>query len=167
MAKLKDNLNKTEVIELCSRERMNTKWRFYKWKSLTVFCCFTQTGTYGLPARGYSQTFAQNHTTNCFTFEDNTRKPYKSTRSFFLFLLSVCMQIKAWKKTPDTFNLFINRMGGLNAGHSQRIQMNDIAFVEDLLILNILLNNKFFVHETLSENLLDEVCRNTKILCDY
>ena len=31
LAKLKDFLNKTDVIESCSREeRMNTKWRFYK-----------------------------------------------------------------------------------------------------------------------------------------
>ena len=28
LAKLKDFLNKTDVIESCSRERMNTKWRF-------------------------------------------------------------------------------------------------------------------------------------------
>ena len=30
LAKLKVFLNKTDVIESCSRERMNTKWRFYK-----------------------------------------------------------------------------------------------------------------------------------------
>ena len=28
LAKLKDFVNKTDVIESCSRERMNTKWRF-------------------------------------------------------------------------------------------------------------------------------------------
>ena len=28
LAKLKDFLNKTDVIESCSRERMNTKWSF-------------------------------------------------------------------------------------------------------------------------------------------
>ena len=30
LATLKDFLNKTDVIESCSRERLNTKWRFYK-----------------------------------------------------------------------------------------------------------------------------------------
>ena len=30
LAKLKDFLKKTDVIESCSRERMITKWRFYK-----------------------------------------------------------------------------------------------------------------------------------------
>ena len=36
-AKLKDFLNKTDVIESCSRERLNTKWKFYKLTNLTVF----------------------------------------------------------------------------------------------------------------------------------
>ena len=37
LAKLKDFLHKTDVIESCSRERMNTKWRFYKLTNLTAF----------------------------------------------------------------------------------------------------------------------------------
>ena len=37
LAKLKYFLNKTDVIESCSRERINTKWRFYKLTNLTVF----------------------------------------------------------------------------------------------------------------------------------
>ena len=37
LTKLKDFLNKTDVIESCSQERMNTRWRFYKLTNLTVF----------------------------------------------------------------------------------------------------------------------------------
>ena len=37
LAKLKNFLNKTDVIESCSRERMKTKWRFYKFTNSTVF----------------------------------------------------------------------------------------------------------------------------------
>ena len=37
LIKLKDFLNKTDIIESCSRERMNTKWRFYKLTNLTFF----------------------------------------------------------------------------------------------------------------------------------
>ena len=37
LAKLKDFLNKTDVIESCSREWKNTKRRFYKLTNLTVF----------------------------------------------------------------------------------------------------------------------------------
>ena len=34
---LKEILSKTDVIESCTRERLNTKWRFYKLTNLTVF----------------------------------------------------------------------------------------------------------------------------------
>ena len=37
LTKLKDFFNKTFGIESCSRERLNTKWRFYKLTNLTVF----------------------------------------------------------------------------------------------------------------------------------
>ena len=37
LAKLTDFLNKTDVIESCSRERINTKWRVYKLTNLAVF----------------------------------------------------------------------------------------------------------------------------------
>ena len=36
LAKLKDILRRTDVIESCSREKMNTKWRSYKLANLTV-----------------------------------------------------------------------------------------------------------------------------------
>ena len=37
LAELKKFLNKTDVIESCSPERMNTQWKFYKLTNLTVF----------------------------------------------------------------------------------------------------------------------------------
>ena len=37
MAKLKEILMKTDVIESCTKERSNTKWRFFKLTNLTIF----------------------------------------------------------------------------------------------------------------------------------
>ena len=37
MAKLKEILKKTDVIESCTKERSNTKWRFFKLTNLTIF----------------------------------------------------------------------------------------------------------------------------------
>ena len=37
MAKLKEILMKTDVIESCTKERSNTKWRFSKLTNLTIF----------------------------------------------------------------------------------------------------------------------------------
>ena len=37
MMKLKEILKKTDVIESCTKERSNTKWRFFKLTNLTIF----------------------------------------------------------------------------------------------------------------------------------
>ena len=37
LAKTKNSLNRPDVIESCNRERVNTKWRFYKLPNLTKF----------------------------------------------------------------------------------------------------------------------------------
>ena len=52
LAKLKDSCNNTDLIYKCSRERMNTKWRFYKLTS----CCSTHSATYGLQRRCFKKT---------------------------------------------------------------------------------------------------------------
>ena len=39
MAKLKEILKKTNVIDSCTKERFNTKWRFFKLTKLDIICC--------------------------------------------------------------------------------------------------------------------------------
>ena len=53
LAKLKDFLNQTDVIESCSRKRMNTRWRFYKLTNLTVFAAFSKTYPWGAKTQFY------------------------------------------------------------------------------------------------------------------
>ena len=57
-------------------------------------------------------------------------------------------------------------MDGYSPNQFQGVHMNDVPTVEDLLTLNILLYDIDIVIGTLSENLQDEVCRNTKTLCE-
>ena len=60
LAKLKDFLNNTDVIESCSRERLTTKWRFYKLTNLTVFCRPSQRCSYGVQGRSFTRTSFEN-----------------------------------------------------------------------------------------------------------
>ena len=53
-------------------------------------------------------------------------------------------------------------MDRLSDDQFQGVHMNDVPIVEDLLTLNILLYDIDFWMGALSENLLDEVCRNAK-----
>ena len=52
MAKLKKILKKTDVIESCTKERSNTKWRFFCINKLDNICCSTDRYTDGLQGCG-------------------------------------------------------------------------------------------------------------------
>ena len=75
LGKLKHFLNKTDVIESCSREKMNTKWRFYKLTNLTVFAALLEDVPMGCKNAVLPKFLLKNHTINCLTFEENTRQP--------------------------------------------------------------------------------------------
>ena len=68
LAKLKDFLNKTDVIESCSRERMNTKWSFYKLTNLTVFAALLKDVPMGCKDAVLRGPLLKNHPINCLTF---------------------------------------------------------------------------------------------------
>ena len=37
LTNLKDRMQKMDVVDICTRERANTKWKFYKLTKLTIF----------------------------------------------------------------------------------------------------------------------------------
>ena len=108
LAKLKDFLIKTDVIESCSRERMNTKWRFYKLTHLTVFAALLKDVPMGCKNAVLPEPLLRNHTINCLTYEENTRQPYNDNLSFFRFvrLLFICMALNDWKKKLQNYSMF-------------------------------------------------------------
>ena len=140
LAKLKDLVNKTDVIESCSRKRMNTKWRFYKLTNLTVFAALLKDVPMGCKNAVLPEPLLRNGTINCLTYEENTRQPYNDNLCLFRALaLHLHGTQRLEEETSKLFNLFINKMDGLSADQFQGVHMNDIPIVEDLLTLNILL----------------------------
>ena len=140
LAKLKDFLNKTDVIETCSRERMNTKWSFYKLTNLTVFAALLKDLPMGCKNAVLPEPLLKNHIINCLTFEENTRQPYNDNLCLFRALaLHMHGNQRLEEETSKLFNLFINKMDGLSADQFQGVHVNDIPTVEDLLTLNIVL----------------------------
>ena len=140
LAKLRDFLNKTDVIESFSRERMNTKWRFYKLTNLTVFAALLKDIPMGCKNAVLPEPLLKNHTINCLTYEENTRQPYNDNLCLFRALaLHLHGTQRLEEETSKSFNLFINKMDGLSPNHFKGVHLNDIPIVEDLLTLNILL----------------------------
>ena len=84
LAKLKDFLNKTDVIESCSRDRMNTKWRFYKLTNLTVFAALLKDVPMGCENAVLHETLLKNHTINCLCLKRTRDNHITTTCAFFV-----------------------------------------------------------------------------------
>ena len=137
---MKDFLKQTDVIESCSRERMNTEWKFHKLTNLTVFAALLKDVPMGCKNAVLPKPLLRNGTINCLTYEQNTRQPYKDNLCLFRALaphLHGTQRLE--EETSKFFNLFINKMDGLSPNQFQGVHMNDIPTVEDVLTLNILL----------------------------
>ena len=139
-AKLTDFLNKTDVRESCSREKMNTKWSFYKLTNLTVFAALLKDVPMGCKDAVLPEPLLRNGTINCFTFEENTRQQYNDNLCL-LRALALHMQgnERLEEKTSNLFNFLIKKMDELNPNQFQGVHMNYIPTVEDLVTLYILL----------------------------
>ena len=110
LTKLKEFLNKTDVIETCSRERMNTKWRFYKLTILTVFAVLLKDVPMGCKDAVLPKPLLKNCTINCLTFEENTRQPYNDNLCLFRALaLHLHKNQPLEEETSNVFNSFIKK----------------------------------------------------------
>ena len=143
---LKGFFNKTDVMEYCSRERMNTKWRFYKLTNLIVFAALLKDVPMGCKDAVLPEPLLRNGTINCLTFEENTRQPYNDNLCHFRALaLHMHGSQRLEEETSNLLNLFIDKMDGLTPNQFQGVHMKNLHPVEDLLTLNILLYDIDFV----------------------
>ena len=109
LAKLKDFLNKTDVIESCSQDKMNTKWRFYKLTNLTVFSALLKNIPMGSKDAVLPEPLCKNHTIDCLTFEENTRQLITITRASSVLLLSICVALNDWKKKLQNCSIYSSK----------------------------------------------------------
>ena len=111
LSKLKDILSTTDVIEICSRERMNTMWKSYKLTNLTVFGALLKALPMVCKDAVLPKALLKDCIVNCLTYEENTRQPYNDNLSVFRGLalhLHGSQRLKG--KIPKTFLPLINRM---------------------------------------------------------
>ena len=138
MAKLKEILKKTDVIESCTKERFNTKWRFFKLTNLTIFAALPRDIPTGCKDAVLPESLLRNHTVNCLNYEQNTKKPYKD--NLFLFR-AVAFHLHGneglEEETSKLFNLFLVNSTIPDPSKFQGVCMDDIPSVEDIVGINI------------------------------
>ena len=72
---LKEKLHKMDIVDLCTRERANTKRKFYKLTNLTVFAALLKDVPMGYKDSVLPEPLLKNQNVNCLTFEKKTRNP--------------------------------------------------------------------------------------------
>ena len=136
-----------DIVDLCTRERANTKWKFYKLTNLTVFVALLKDVPMGCNDFVLHEPLLKNQNVNCLTFEKNTRKLYND--NFCLFRaadLHLFGNERLEEETSKIFNLFLNICGEADPSKFQGVHMTDIPKVEEQLQLNIFLYDIDFVN---------------------
>ena len=103
---LKEKLQIMDIVDLCTREGANTKWKFYKLTNLTVFATLLKDVPVGCEDCVLPEPLLKNQNVNCLTFEKNTRKPYNAIFAFSEQLLCIYLALRDWRKKHPKFSNF-------------------------------------------------------------
>ena len=137
MAKLKEILKKTDVIESCRKERSNTMWTSFKLSNLTIFAALLRDIPMGCKDAVLPESLVKNHTVNCQTFEKNTRKPYNDNLYLFRSVALLFFGNERLEETSKLFNLFLFNSTNPGPSKFQGVCMGDVPSVEDIVGINI------------------------------
>ena len=147
MAKLKESLKNTDVIESCTKERFNTKWRFFHLTNLTIFAALLRDIPTGCKKSVLPESLLKNHTINCLTYEQNTKKPNKDNlcllRAFAPHLHDNEKRLE--EGTSKLFSLFLINSTNPDPSKFQGVCMDDIPSVEDIARINIFISDIDFI----------------------
>ena len=72
MTNLKDRIQKMDIVDICTRERANTRWKFYTLTKLTNFASLPEDVPMACKDTVLPEPLLKNHNVNCLAFERNT-----------------------------------------------------------------------------------------------
>ena len=155
MTNLMDKMQKMDIVDSCTRERANTKWKFHKPTNLIIFASLLKDVPMGCEDTVLPEPFLKKHKVNSLTFERNTRQPHNDKLCLFKAIaLHLHGNGKLEEETSKVFNLF------LNEGDLSMFQGNHLA---DLPKAEEMLHLKFFLYDIgfVDRELIGELCRRS------
>ena len=106
-----------DLIETCTRKRVNTKWKFFKLTKVTIFAALLKDipmGCKDCKDAVLHEPLLKNRTVNCLTFEQNTRQPYNDNLCLFRALCShLHGNERLEEETNKLFNLYLQKKDGI------------------------------------------------------
>ena len=158
MSNPKDRMQKMDIVDLCTREKANTKWKLYKLINLTIFASLLKDVPMGCKDTVLPESLLRKCSVICLTFEKNTLQPYNDNLCLFRALaLHLHGNKKLEDETSKFFKLFLKNSEERDVSNLQGVHLNDIPKTEDLLQLNIYPYDIDFV----DGELIVELCRRS------
>ena len=146
MTNLKDRMQKMDIVDICTRERAITKWKFYKLTNFTIFASLLKDVPMGCKDTLLPEPLLENHNVNCLTYEKNSLQPYNDNLCLFRALtLHLHGNKKLEEETSKIFNFFLNNSEERDLSKFQVVHMTDIPKVGEMLQFNIFLYDIVFV----------------------
>ena len=75
LSNLKDRIQKTDIVDIFTREGANTKWKFYKHTNLTFFASLPKGVPMGCEETVLPELLSKNCNVIYLTFERKTKQP--------------------------------------------------------------------------------------------
>ena len=161
MAKLKEILKKTDVIDSCTNERSNTK--FFKLTNLIIFAALLRDIPMGCKDAVLPESLLRNPSIYCLTFERNTRQPYKYNLCLFRALALHLHGNERLEEEPSKlFNIFLVNSTNPDPSKFQGVCMDDFPSVEDIVGINIFNTTSTLLTVQWLGNLHDEASKSTR-----
>ena len=157
MTNLRDRMQKMDLVDVCTRERANTKWKSYKLTNITRFASLLNYVPMGCKDTVLLEPLLRNCNVSCLTFERNKSQTCNDN---LCLLRALALHLHGNEKLEETskfFNHFLNDSQKGDVSEIQRFHLNDIPKVKELLQLNIFLYDIDFA----DGELIDELCRRS------
>ena len=141
MAKLKEILKKTDVIESCTEKRSNTKWSFFKLPNLTIIAALLRDIPMCCKDAVLLEFLLKNHTVNCLTFDKNTKN---LTMTIFVFseqLLCIHLATRDWRRKHQSYSISFFNSNNSDPSKFQGVCMVYIPSGEDIVRINYFISN--------------------------
>ena len=109
---IQNKVNEQDIIEICTQERQNTKWRFKLITNVTIFAALLKNVPMGCPDSVIPEPLLRNNHVNCLISNQDTKQPYNDNLCLFR-ALAVHLHGTTGLETSTSkiFNDFLEKSG--------------------------------------------------------
>ena len=149
MIKIQGKVEKFDVVEQCTRERQNTKWRIKLITNVTIFAALLKNIPMGCPDSVLPELLLKNHPVNCL-LSNKDKKSYKDHLCLFRAMY-MNGRYNLYSHFSRYFTDFISK-SGYDPKNIRLVSVEDLPFVEEIVQKNILYTISISNKENMREN---------------